>query len=83
MQEIQFALEYLNFAGTVEGLGVSTGTEGVQGYNFAAGGVSKECLLLDTPFECLKGGELLRAQVSSKPCPWEVQTLMPPSGLLD
>lgn len=36
----QSALEYLNFAGAVECLGVGTGAEGAQGYHFAADTVS-------------------------------------------
>lgn len=39
VQPSQSALENLNFAGAVENLGVGTGTEGVQGYHFAAGGI--------------------------------------------
>lgn len=40
VQLSQSALEYLHFAGALEGLGGGTGTEGVQYYHFAAGGVS-------------------------------------------
>lgn len=40
MEPSQSALEYLSFAGAAEGLGVGTGTEGVQCYNFAASGGS-------------------------------------------